>query len=226
MAKALDLEEQEQLDQIKHFWKKYGNLISWVLIVVLGGYAAWNGYQYWQRNQAGKAAVLFDEVERAVNAGDVARVERSFADMKDKFGGTHYAHQAGLLAAKSLQAKDKPDAARAALKWVAEGAPDVGMKDIARLRLASLLLDADQADAALAQLSASFTPAMAGLAADLRGDILQSKGQKAEAVSAYQSAWLQLEESPDYRRLVQAKLNALGQDPQETSSATATGNAK
>ena len=226
MAKALDLEEQEQLDQIKHFWKKYGNLISWVLIVVLGGYAAWNGYQYWQRNQAGKAAVLFDEVERAVVAGDVARVERSFSDMKDKFGGTHYAHQAGLLAAKSLQAKDKPDAARAALKWVAEGAPDVGMKDIARLRLASLLLDADQADAALAQLSASFTPAMAGLAADLRGDILQSKGQKAEAVSAYQSAWLQLEESPDYRRLVQAKLNALGQDPQQTSSATATGNAK
>ena len=226
MAKALDLEEQEQLDQIKHFWKKYGNLISWVLIVVLGGYASWNGYQYWQRDQAAKAAVLFDEVERAVVAGDVARVERSFSDMKDKFGGTHYAHQAGLLAAKSLQAKDKPDAARAALKWVAEGAPDVGMKDIARLRLASLLLDADQADAALAQLSASFTPAMAGLAADLRGDILQSKGQKAEAVSAYQSAWLQLEESPDYRRLVQAKLNALGQDPQETSSATATGNAK
>jgi predicted negative regulator of RcsB-dependent stress response len=226
MAKALDLEEQEQLDQIKHFWKKYGNLISWVLIAVLGGYASWNGYQYWQRDQAAKAAVLFDEVERAVVAGDVARVERSFSDMKDKFGGTHYAHQAGLLAAKSLQAKDKPDAARAALKWVAEGAPDVGMKDIARLRLASLLLDADQADAALAQLSASFTPAMAGLAADLRGDILQSKGQKAEAVSAYQSAWLQLEESPDYRRLVQAKLNALGQDPQETSSATATGNAK
>jgi predicted negative regulator of RcsB-dependent stress response len=94
MAKALDLEEQEQLDQIKHFWKKYGNLISWVLTVVLGGYAAWNGYQYWQRDQAAKAAVLFDEVERAATAGDVARVERSLADMKDKFGGTHYAHQA------------------------------------------------------------------------------------------------------------------------------------
>jgi predicted negative regulator of RcsB-dependent stress response len=226
MAKALDLEEQEQLDQIKHFWKKYGNLISWVLIAVLGGYASWNGYQYWQRDQAAKAAVLFDEVERAVVAGDVARVERSFADMKDKFGGTHYAHQAGLLAAKALQSKDKPDAARAALKWVAESAPDAGMKDIARLRLASLLLDADQADVALAQLSAPFTPAMAGLAADLRGDVLQAKGQKAEALSAYQSAWQQLVDSPDYRRLVQAKLNALGQDPQEASPTTATGTAK
>jgi predicted negative regulator of RcsB-dependent stress response len=225
MAKALDLEEQEQLDQIKHFWKKYGNLISWLLIVVLGSFASWNAYQYWQRDQAAKAAVLFDEVERAATAGDVARVERSLADMKDKFGGTHYAHQAALLAAKALQAKDKADAARAALKWVVEGAPDPAYRDIARLRLSALLADAGSLDEALAQLSAPFTPAMSGLAADLRGDVLLAKSQKTEALSAYQSAWQQLADSPDYRRLVQAKLNALGQDPQ-ADSATATGTAK
>ena len=226
MAKALDLEEQEQLDQIKHFWKKYGNLISWVLIVVLGSYASWNGYKYWQRDQAAKAAVLFDEVERAVTAGDVVRVERSFADMKDKFGGTQYAHQAALLAAKALQAKDKAEAARAALKWVAEVAPDPAYRDIARLRLSALLLDAGSNDEALAQLSAPFTPAMAGLAADLRGDVMQVKGQKAEAVSAYQSAWQLLSDSPDYRRLVQAKLNALGLDPETASPASETGSTK
>jgi predicted negative regulator of RcsB-dependent stress response len=225
MAKALDLEEQEQLDQIKHFWKKYGNLISWVLIVVLGGYAAWNGYQYWQRDQAAKAAVLFDEVERAVTAGDVVRVERSFADMKDKFGGTHYAHQAALLAAKALQAKDKAEAARAALKWVAEVAPDPAYRDIARLRLSALLLDAGSNDEALAQLTAPFTPAMAGLSADLRGDVLHAKGQKTEAVASYQTAWQQLVDSPDYRRLVEAKLNAMGVDPQ-TASIPSTGNTK
>ncbi|WP_396441766.1 YfgM family protein [Limnohabitans sp.] len=225
MAKALDLEEQEQLDQIKHFWKKYGNLISWVLIIVLGGYASWNGYHYWQRDQAAKAAVLFDEVERAVNAGDVVRVERSFADMKDKFGGTHYAHQAALLAAKALQAKDKAEAARAALKWVAEVAPDPAYRDIARLRLSALLLDAGSNDEALAQLTAPFTPAMAGLSADLRGDVLHAKGQKTEAVAAYQTAWQQLVDSPDYRRLVEAKLNAMGVDPQ-TASTPSTGNTK
>ena len=226
MAKALDLEEQEQLDQIKHFWKKYGNLISWVLIVVLGSYASWNGYKYWQRDQAAKAAVLFDEVERAVTAGDVVRVERSFADMKDKFGGTQYAHQAALLAAKALQAKDKAEAARAALKWVAEVASDPAYRDIARLRLSALLLDAGSNDEALSQLSAPFTPAMAGLAADLRGDVMQVKGQKGEAVSAYQSAWQLLSDSPDYKRLVQAKLNALGVDPETANPATATGSAK
>ena len=218
MAKALDLEEQEQLDQIKHFWKKYGNLISWVLIVILGGYASWNGYQYWQRDQAAKAAVLFDEVERAVTAGDVARVERSLADMKDKFGGTHYAHQSAMLAAKALQDKDQVDAARAALKWVAETAPDAAYRDIARMRLSALLLDAGSQDEALAQLSAPFTPAMAGLAADLRGDVLQAKGQTPEALTAYQSAWDQMADMPDYRLLVLAKLNALGVDPQPASS--------
>jgi predicted negative regulator of RcsB-dependent stress response len=191
----------------------------------LGGYAAWNGYQFWQRDQAAKAAVLFDEVERAVNAGDVVRVERSFADMKDKFGGTHYAHQAALLAAKALQAKDKAEAARAALKWVAEVAPDPAYRDIARLRLSALLLDAGSNDEALAQLTAPFTPAMAGLSADLRGDVLHAKGQKTEAVAAYQTAWQQLVDSPDYRRLVEAKLNAMGVDPQ-TASIPSTGNTK
>ena len=45
MANQLDLEEQEQLDQLKHYWKQYGNMITWVLIAVLGAYASWNFYQ-------------------------------------------------------------------------------------------------------------------------------------------------------------------------------------
>ena len=100
MAKPLDLEEQEQLDELKHFWKNYGNLITWALIVVFGAIAAWNGWHYWQRSQAAQAAAMNDEVERAVAGDDVAKVERAFNDMKDKYGRTTYAHQAGLRAAK------------------------------------------------------------------------------------------------------------------------------
>ena len=213
MATPLDLEEQEQLDQIKHFWQTWGNLISWVLIAILGSYAAWNGYQYWERSQAAKASALYDEVERAVSSGDVSRVERSFADMKDKFGSTQFAQQSALLAAKTLQAQGKTDAARDALSWVANGASDKAYRDIARMRLAALHLDAKAYDEALKQLGGEFTPAMMGLAADLRGDVLQAKGQNAEAIVAYQQAWQKLADTPDYRRLVQAKLNALGIDP-------------
>lgn len=213
MATPLDLEEQEQLDQIKHFWKTWGNLISWVLIAILGSYAAWNGYQYWERSQAAKASALYDEVERAVSSGDVSRLERSFADMKDKFGSTQFAQQSALFAAKTLQAQGKTDAARDALSWVANGASDKAYRDIARMRLAALHLDAKAYDEALKQLGGEFTPAMMGLAADLRGDVLQAKGQNAEAIVAYQQAWQKLADTPDYRRLVQAKLNALGIDP-------------
>lgn len=213
MATPLDLEEQEQLDQIKHFWKTWGNLISWVLIAILGSYAAWNGYQYWERSQAAKASALYDEVERAVSSGDVSRVERSLADMKDKFGSTQFAQQSALLAAKTLQAQGKTDAARDALSWVANGAFDKAYRDIARMRLVALHLDAKAYDEALKQLGGEFTPAMMGLAADLRGDVLQAKGQNAEAIVAYQQAWQKLADTPDYRRLVQAKLNALGIDP-------------
>jgi predicted negative regulator of RcsB-dependent stress response len=217
MSNALDLEEQEQLDQLKHFWKTWGNLISWVLIAILGSYAAWNGYQYWQRSQAVKASALYDEVERAVASGDVSRVERSLADMKDKFGSTQFAQQAALLAAKTLQAQGKTDAARAALAGVADSASDPAYRDVARLRLAGLLLDAKSYDDALKQLNVEFTPAMAGLAADLRGDVLQAQGQTAQAVTAYQQAWTQLADVADYRRLVQAKLNALGVDPSQVT---------
>ena len=82
MANALDLEEQEQIDQLKHFWKRWGNLISWGLVLVLGGYAAWNGWQYWQRKTATQAAVLLDELDRAAQAGDAGKVQRVWADMQ------------------------------------------------------------------------------------------------------------------------------------------------
>ena len=219
MAKALDLEEQEQLDQIKHFWKTWGNLISWLLIAVLGSFAAWNAYQYWDRTQAEKAAALYDEVERATASGDIARVERSLADMKDKFGSTQFAFQSALLAAKTLQAQGKTDAAREALLWVTANASDKAYRDIARLRLAALQLDAKAYDDALKQLGMEFTPTMAGLAADLRGDVLQAKGQATEAIGAYQQAWQKMADFPDYRRLVQAKLNALGVDPESAAVA-------
>ena len=218
MASNLDLEEQEQLAQLRHFWSTYGNWITWALIAVLGAYAAWNGYQYWQRDQAAKAAVLFDEVERAIAAGEVPRIERSLADMQAKFGSTTFAHQAALLAARALAEQDKPDAARAALQWVQDKASEPVYRDVARLRLAGLQLDAQALDQALAVLQAPFDPATDPLAADLRGDVLMAKGQQAEALTAYRQAWQGLDAKVEYRRLVQAKLLALGVDPEQAET--------
>ena len=212
MAKPLDLAEQEQLDEIKHFWKQYGNLITWSLIVVLGAFAAWNGYQYWQRSQAVQAAVMYEEIDRAVQSGDMGRVDQSLADMKERFGRTTYAQQAGLLAAKSYYDKGNIEASSAALTWVASKSTDVGYQSVARLRLSGLLLEKKAYPEALQQLAGDFPKDFAPLAADRRGDILMAQDKKTEAKAEYQKAYKGLDEADEYRRLVEVKLNAMGVD--------------
>jgi predicted negative regulator of RcsB-dependent stress response len=213
MAKHLDLEEQEQLDQLKHFWKQYGNLITWVLIVVFGGIAAFNFYNYWNRNQSAQSAAMYDQVERAAASGDLAALERAMNDMKDKFGGTTYAQQAALLSAKTFYEKGSKDAARAALAWVVDRSSDDGYQAIARLRLAGILVDTKAYDEAMKQLSSSFPKEFDPLVADRKGDVFLIQGKKAEARAEYEKAWKGLDDRAEYRRIVEVKLNAMGVDP-------------
>lgn len=225
MANQLDLEEQEQLDQIKHFWKQYGNAITWVLIVVMGAFASWNFYHYWQRSQAQQAAALFDEVDRAVLAADAARMDRVFSDMKDKFSSTTYAQQAGLLVAGQHMKLGKPDAAKAALAWVAEQSSDAGYQALARLRLAAIAMESKNFDEALKLLSLSYPASFDALVADRKGDVFMLQGDKPKAVAEYEKAHRLFDPRTEYRRLVEVKLNALGVDagPQDQVVAAAAG---
>ncbi|MGJ7510972.1 YfgM family protein [Variovorax sp. GT1P44] len=221
MATHLDLEEQEQLDQLKHFWNTYGTLITWVVLLAAGAFVAWNGWQYFQRTKAVQAAALYDEVERSAQSGDTARIERALADMKDKFSGTAYAQQAGLLAAKTLYEKGNVDGSRAALTWVAEHAVDPGYQAVAKLRLSAELLEAKSYDEALKQLSGDVPKEFEALVADRKGDIYLAQGKREEAKAEYQKAWTAFEPRSDYRRLVEIKLNAVGIDPKSLAAAGA-----
>lgn len=222
MANNLDLEEQEQLDQLKHFWNTWGTLISSVLIVVAGSLAAWNGYQYWQNRQAGQAAALFDAVDVAARAGDQARVTQAFGDLKAKYAGTAQAAQAGLTLAKISIDAGNADAAKESLGWVAEHARDDGLKALARLRLASVLMDQKNHDEALKQLSGNVPVEFEAVFADRKGDILVLQDKRAEAIAEYTKAYKAFEEGVEYRRLVEIKLGALGVAPQSVAVAAAT----
>ena len=226
MATNLDLEEQEQLDDLKHFWKKNGNLITWLLIATLAGYAAWNGWGYWQREQAVKAGAMYDELDRAAQAGDAEKVTRVFADLKERYPRTAFTQQGGLLAAKVQFEKGKADAALASLTWVGENAVEAEYKTVAMLRLAGLSLDAKKYDDALKQLDAATAPDFAALVADRRGDVLLAQGKADDAKAAYSKAWTQMDAKVDYRRLIEAKLTSLGAPPEalKVPGAAATAN--
>ena len=222
MANNLDLEEQEQLDQLKHFWKQYGTLITWALILVLGAFAGWNLYQRWQLSQASQAAALYDEVERVAKAGDIAKLDRAMADMKDKFPATTYARQAALMAAKVYFEAGKTQEAMASLTWVAEKSSDEGYQAIARLRLAAVLMESKAFDDALKQLNSAFPVEFAALVADRKGDVFSLQGKRAEAKTEYEKAYKAFGDGSEYRRLVEVKLNALGVDPRADATVSAT----
>ncbi len=207
--KHLDLEEQEQLDKIKAFWKQFGNLISAVLILIFGSIAAYNGYQWWQRDKAAQAGSMYDEVERAAKEGDPAKISRAFADMKERFGGTTFAAQAGLLSAKALYEKGQAEQAKAPLEWVASNAADESYRAIAKLRLASILFESKGYDAAL-KLTEGLPKEFEALGADRRGDIFLAQGKRDEAKKSFEAAYKGLDERSEYRRLVEVKLNSLG----------------
>lgn len=231
MSQHLDLEEQEQLEELKHFWKQYGNWITWALILVLGSYVGWSVYQYWQRDQAAQSSALYDEVERAALGADTARLDRALADMKDKFGRTTYAQQAALLAAKTYIDKGNTEAAKAALRWVVESSPDAAYQSLARLRLAGVLTQNKELEEALKVLASEPAPGFAALFADRSGDIYLLQGKKAEARGQFEKAYKNMAETDDYRRLVGVKLNSLGVDaealaPKPTPSGAASGASK
>lgn len=226
MATHLDLEEQEQIDQLKHFWEKWGTPITGVLVVAFGGFAAWNGWQYWQQRQAVQASALADVVQVAIEAKDEGRVAQSLKDLQAKYAGTQQAGQAALAAAKVQADAGKLDDAKATLSWVAEHAVDEGHKAVARVRLAAVLMQQKDVDGASRVLAGSFPAEFAALVADRQGDVLQLQGKPQEAAQAYERAYKALDKQDEYRRLVEFKLNALGVQTPTIAAAGSTETAK
>ena len=220
MATSLDLQDQEQLDALKAFWKQYGNLVTWVLILALGAFAAWNGWNWWQRDQATKAGAMFEELDRAASAGDADKAGRVFGDLKERFPRTAFAQQGGLAAAKVQFDKGQVDAAKATLTWVATQATEDEYRTVARLRLAGVLAEAKQYDEALKMLDEAKSPTFEALVSDRRGDVLLAQGKTDQARTAFQAAWAAMDEKLDYRRLIEAKLVSLAAAPAASSAAS------
>lgn len=210
MASHLDLQEQEQIDQLKAFWKRWGNLITWLITAVLVAFAGWQGWQWYQRDQAAKAAAMYDEFDRALQAQDLGKATAAFGDLKARFASTGYTAQAGLQVAKLQLDQSKADEARQSLGWVAEQGSETAYRDIARLRLAGLQLDAKAYDDAAKTLDGIKSAEFAALAADRRGDLLLLQGKGDEAKAQYQKALAGLEKGQDYRTVVESKLATLG----------------
>ena len=216
---AYDLEEQEQLDELKTWWKMYGNLVTGLLLVVALAMAGWQGWNWWQRQQAAQASAVYANLQAAAMQRDAKRVRELAGELVDKYSVTVYAGMGALLAARVQVDTGDARNARVQLAWAAENAKDPGLRELARLRLATLLLDEKSYEDAMKQLAAEPPAPFAPRFAELRGDILAAQGKAAEARDAYDTALTKLaalatddeaRQRAGYKDVLEAKRDALG----------------
>lgn len=206
----IDLQEQEQLDALKAWWKDNSKWLITTVAVVLIAYAAFTYWKSYQGKQAAEASTLYAEVLKQVASNDAKRINDSVVALVEKYSGTAYAPRAQLLAVQAnVQAKDLVRA-KSQLEWVIAHASESGLQDTARLKLSSILLDEKKFDEAIKHLDATHPEAFVGLFSDLKGDVLAAQGKTDEARAAYKQAYDKMDSKSSYRNLIQLKLDGLG----------------
>lgn len=205
-----DLEQQEQLEAIKGFWKDYRRLILGILVAAVLAFAGVWGWQSWQTSRADASGLLYESLEQALDAQDFEKAEAAYAQVRADYRGTTHADLSALRMAKAYVAAAKLDQAAEALRLAAES-KDEALGWVAKTRLAAVLIDQDQLQEALKVLEGSPPTALEGMVQDRRGDVLVLLGRKDEARQAYLAARDRLQQDDAGRALeiLQRKLGAL-----------------
>jgi len=208
---AYDIDEQEQLDQLRAWWAKYGTAVLTALVVAMAVLGGWRGWQWYETSQSTQARGYFEALEEAGRQqGDesIARINAAMQTLRSEFGATDYAARGALVAASALASRNELQAARAQLEWLAQ-TKNATLLPVAKLRLSGILLEQKEFDAALVQLTDPPAP-FVGLYADRRGDILSAQGKAAAAREAWTQAIEALGATNPLTPVVKLKLDALG----------------
>ena len=206
---AYDLDEQEKLGDLKAWWARFGNYVTAGVTVVALLIAANQGWKYYTGKQATEAASLYFALSDAATKNEAAKAKDAVAQLVEKFPGTGYASRGALLAAKvAFDAGDLP-AAKMQLDWVVANSKELEITSIARLRLAAVLLDQKQYDAAIAALDAKHSGSFDGLFLDMKGDVFNLQGKPADAKTAYEAALVKLDPKGSSKQYTQVKLDAV-----------------
>lgn len=208
-----DLEEQEQISALKAWWEEYGNWVVGLVAAAALASVSWQGWQWYQNRQAAEAGGLYFLVQQAAENGQTQQARDQAGRLISDYPRTPYAQLGALVAAGAQYRNGDYDNAQAQLSWAADEGRDPALRDLARLRLATLLLQKGEHDAALARLQADPAAAFVARFADLRGDIEAARGQRDAARAAYEQALAALvaedERSQAMRQLLTIKLDAL-----------------
>lgn len=203
------LTEQEQVELLKNWIKQYSLVI---LAGVLLAIAAITGWRFWQERTAKEyahASAIYDEMltTRSQNDKDATQVQAT--KLFSHYQNTTYSQMAALMLARSATLQNNNQEAQKQLQWVIDHSDINSIRQIARLRLARLLIATSQADEALSVLGTVEDKTFSGLIEEVKGDAYLAKKDKPKAREAYKLALEQLPNADVIRPLLRMKFDNL-----------------
>ncbi len=196
------LSDEEQLDRLKNWWHENGTSIVVTVVIVVGGFAGWRWYDAAQVTEMQAASEIYESFLTATGDARTAMADRLDAE----YGDTSYATFAHLYRAKDAADSGDLEGAIDILRGIAAGAVHPLIEDIARVRLARLLQEQGDPEAALGALAEVTSQGFRALVLELKGDIHLLQGDRALAHEAYLSAAAEVREG-DRRPILDYKVD-------------------
>lgn len=207
---ALDLEEQEQVDELKAWWRQHGIYVIAVVSAFVIGVVGWRAWEVWTVKQGGESSALFERAMQSVIRNDSKGIKDATGQIMENHGRSGYATPAAWLAGKTNYLSGDLKSAQAQYQYALEHAKDPGVEQLARLRLATVQLEQKNFDEALKLLNTPHDDAFAALYANLKGDVLVAQGKAEEARAAYKVAFEKMDAGTPLKALVEIKLDSVG----------------
>lgn len=217
------LSEQEQIEAIKSWWRRYGISVLVAVLVAVAGYWGWQLWQDRQEQSRAGAAALYQSMEQAFllaqkspqeqREQQIATFRHLGEQLKNDYPTYGYARFAAWLLARQAVESSDYQAAEKEYEWVLAHLSNGRFKGedsnsgaISRLRLARLKLAQEQPDAALELLNLVTDSAFQLQQSEIKGDVLMAKGDLAGAVDAYEQALAATAMDDPLRQLTEMKL--------------------
>ena len=208
-----DYSESEQWERAKAWLKENGLWIITGCAIGLGGLYGWRWYEGREITQAQTASARYEEMVDAFSRNDRPRGMTIVEELNRDYDWTPYASLATQIAARVHVEQNELDKAAAGLKSVMEGAKDKELRMVARVRLARVQIAQSKFDDALATLNVPDAGEFSTRLADVRGDVLLAKGDRAGALREYLAARTGENKGRVDTELLDLKIRDLGGTP-------------